>query len=193
MKHWILNPVEDKMKTQYKILIASIPIISIFLFLQAPLIIGQPECNDEILDIDYDCDLWNNWDWVYYNLFENYKVFTDLDHAKAIKEYSMIETSCNNSTGHLDSKCFVNSFEKCESASIKQMGYTFEGDPIFSYATIIPKQSCTIHFKMDVSLDKWKGIANPDIIEDTCTNIQLSEHKINLQCENAQRIIQLRG
>ena len=64
------------MKTQYKILIVSILIISIFSFLHAPLIIGQPECNDEIINIDYDCDLWSNWDWIYYNLFENYFILT---------------------------------------------------------------------------------------------------------------------
>ena len=183
------------MKTKFKIIITSIVFISVLLFLQAPLIIGQPECNDEIINMDYDCNQWSNWDWIYHNLFANYGVLTDTGHvnAKAIKQYSTMETSCNNSTSYPDGGCFVDSFEKCESASIKQMGYTIEGDPIFSYATVMPEDSCTIHFKMDVSLDKWKGVANPGIIEDICTDVQLSEHKINFQCKNDQHIIQLRG
>jgi hypothetical protein len=58
------------MKTRYKILIISIIIIIILLFLRAPLITGQPECNDEISSIDNDCNLWSNWDWIYYSIFE---------------------------------------------------------------------------------------------------------------------------
>lgn len=56
------------MKNRYKILIIGIVIISVLLFLQAPSIMGQPECNGEIIHTDYSCSLWNNWNWIEYEL-----------------------------------------------------------------------------------------------------------------------------
>lgn len=53
-----------KMKTRYKIFIIGIVIITSLMFLQAPSILGQPVCNDG------DCDVWTNWDLIYYNIFE---------------------------------------------------------------------------------------------------------------------------
>lgn len=29
---------------------------------------GQPDCNDETIRSDYDCPLWDNWDWIEFEL-----------------------------------------------------------------------------------------------------------------------------
>ena len=104
----------------------------------------------------------------------------------------MMKASCNNSTGQPDGECFVNAFENCESARIKQMGSTVEGDPIFYYATIMPEDSCKIHLEIDISLDKWKGIATEGIIQRTCTDVKLSEYHLDFQCGDESQRIQLR-
>lgn len=65
------------MKTRYKILIISIVIISIIWFLLSPSFFGQPECSScELIEDDfmicpddYDCALWNNWEWIYSSIF----------------------------------------------------------------------------------------------------------------------------
>jgi len=106
------------------------------------------------------------------------------------RRYAMMKATCNDSTGKPDGECFVNAFEKCESARIKQMSPTFEGDPIFFYATIVPADSCSIHFEIDTSLDKWGGVTK-GISETTCTDVQLSKHHLDFQCGDEQHRIQL--
>jgi len=98
-----------------------------------------------------------------------------------IRDYTMMKASCNNSTGHPDGECFMKSFEKCESARIKQMSATIEGDPIFYYATIVPEDSCSIHFEKDTSLDKWGG-ASKGITKRVCVDVQLYGHYLEFQC-----------
>jgi len=63
-------------RTRFKILIIGFVIISILLFLRAPLIIGQPECNDEIVSTDYDCRLWSNWNWIEIELLHCWELNT---------------------------------------------------------------------------------------------------------------------
>jgi len=111
---------------------------------------------------------------------------------QATRHYVMINASCNNIEGKPDGQCFVNAFENCESATVKQMSHSVEGDPIFHYVRIMPEDSCNIHFKMDVSLDKWKGIASPDIIEEICTDVTLDENNLHFVCGDGERRISLR-
>jgi len=106
------------------------------------------------------------------------------------KEYDNLETTCNDSLGKPDGDCFVNAFEKCESASIKQSSGTVEGDPVYHYATIIPDNSCSIHYKLDISRDRFKGVFVGNI-ETTCTNVQIINTQMFLQCEDGEQMIPL--
>lgn len=96
-----------------------------------------------------------------------------------IRNYAMMKASCNNNTGHPDGDCFMKSFEKCESARIKQSLTTIEGDPIFFYATIVPENSCTIQFVVDSREDKY---SDQTITERTCQDAQLLENSISFRC-----------
>ena len=160
------------MKTKLKIII--IGIIVILAFVSLLYVPAYFECS-EGLQLDLSCSF--------------HDVFVV---APEIRHYTMVKASCNNSEGKPDGQCFVNAFENCESAKIKQMSFSFEGDPIFYYATIVPEDSCRIHFEMDISLDKWKGVATPGIIQDTCTYVQFSEPRLDFQCGDEQYVIQLR-
>lgn len=107
------------------------------------------------------------------------------------KEYENTETTCNDSLGKPDGECFVNAFKKCESASIKQRSGTLEGDLIYQYATIIPDDSCSIHYKLDVSRDRFKGVFVGNI-ETTCTDVQIIDTQMFLQCIDKEQMIPLR-
>lgn len=150
------------MKTRYKILIAIVSISSIGILLF------------EISD----------------NFFNG--LIHDMKKDDAIKKYQMLDTTCNDINGVPDGVCFINAFDECKSATIKHMSSTFEGDPIFYYATIIPDDSCQIHLEMDISQDKWKGIATKGLIQKNCTDIQLEEHKIQFQCNDEEYVFYLR-
>ena len=62
------------------------------------------------------------------------RIIHDIDKSNSIKNYELLETTCNSDNGEPDGECFINAFDECKSAKIKQMGSTFEGDPIFYYA-----------------------------------------------------------
>lgn len=104
--------------------------------------------------------------------------------------YSMKNASCNNSQNYPDVECFIKSFEKCESASIKQLSYTIEGDPIFSYATVVPEDSCNILFESDNSQDTW-GAPDKGLRKIMCTDVYLSDYNLIFQCEDIQHGIRL--
>ncbi len=119
------------------------------------------------------------------------RIIHDMDKSNSIKNYEMLETACNGIHGKLDGECFINAFDECKSAKIKQMSSTFEGDPIFYYAHIILSEPCTIHFAIDTSQDTWGGITK-GFHQKTCTDAQLDKHAINLQCDDGQQMIPLR-
>ncbi len=150
------------MKSRYKILIAIISVSSIGILLFE---ISDNFSNDLIRDMIKD---------------------------DAIKNYQMLDTTCNDANGKPDAECFINAFDECKSATIKHMGSTFEGDPIFYYVAIMPEDSCQIHLEIDISQDKWKGIATKGIIQRTCTDIQLEEYKIQFQCGDDEYAFYLR-
>jgi hypothetical protein len=150
------------MKTRYKILIAVICIFSTSVVLF------------EILD----------------NFFRS--MIHDINKDNAIKNYQTLETTCNDVNEKPNGKCFSDAFDECKFATIKHMGSTFEGDPVFYYATIVPGDSCQIHLKKDISHDKWKGITTNGIMQRTCTGIHLEEHKMQFQCYDEEFTIYLR-
>ncbi len=115
-----------------------------------------------------------------------------VNNSDAIKHYANTTASCNNSAGQPDGECFLNAFKKCESARIKQMIITTEGDPIFSYATIMSENPCSIHFEVDTSQDKYRGIDAKGIMYITCTDMYLEKHAITFQCNDEQYNIRLK-
>lgn len=150
------------MKTKYKILFVIISVLSLGVLLF------------EILD-NFTSDL-----------------IHDMKKNDAIKNYQMLDTTCNDANGKPDGECFTNAFDECNSATIKYMASTVEGDPIFYYAEIVPEDLCQIHFERDVSQDKWKGVATKGLIENTCTDILLEEYKMEFQCYDEKYTIYLR-
>ena len=81
------------------------------------------------------------------------RLIHDMDKSNSIKNYEMLKTTCNDANGEPDGECFINAFDECKPAKIKQMDSTFEGDPIFYYAHVILSEPCTIHFAVDNSQD----------------------------------------
>ncbi len=119
------------------------------------------------------------------------RMIHDMDKSNSIKNYEMLETTCNSDNGEPDGECFINAFDECEPARIKQMSSTFEGDPIFYYAHVILSEPCTIHFAIDNSQDAWGGISK-GLHQKTCVDAQLDKYTINFQCDNEQQTIPLR-
>ena len=122
--------------------------------------------------------------------------FYDLIHNmrkdNAIKNYQMVETTCNMDNGKPDGECFVNAFDECKYATIKHMDSTFDGDPVFYYAAVLPDDSCQIQFEKDISQDRWKGVATKGLIQKTCTDVLLEKNKIQFQCYDEDHTIYLR-
>ena len=119
------------------------------------------------------------------------RIIHDMYKSNSIKNYEMMETTCNRDNGELDGECFINAFDECKSARINQMGSTFDGDPIFYYAHVILSDPCTIHFAIDNSQDAWGGMAK-GLHQKTCIDAQFDKHAINFQCDNEHRMIPLR-
>jgi|GEM_PF-5694639 len=86
------------------------------------------------------------------------RLIQDMNKSNSIKNYEMLETTCNGTNGEPNGECFINAFNECKSAGIKQIGSTVEGDPIFYYANVVLSEPCTIHFAIDTSLDTWGGM-----------------------------------
>ncbi len=58
------------MKIRYKIIIIVVIIVIVIFWLRSESSFGQPECLDELITKDYDCSLWSNLDWIYYNIIK---------------------------------------------------------------------------------------------------------------------------
>ena len=119
------------------------------------------------------------------------RLIQDMNKSNSIKNYEMLETTCNGTNGEPNGECFINAFNECKSAGIKQIGSTVEGDPIFYYANVVLSEPCTIHFAIDTSLDTWGGMTK-GLHQKTCTDAQLDKYAINLQCGDEQQMIPLR-
>ena len=107
----------------------------------------------------------------------------DIDKSNSIKNYELLETTCNGDNGEPDGECFIDAFDECKPARIKQMGSTFEGDPIFYYAHIKLSEPCTIHLAIDTSQDAWGG-ATKGLHQKTCTDATLNYYSMTLLCND---------
>lgn len=90
--------------------------------------------------------------------------------STSFMQYNATGTTCNDTLGKPDVDCFLNAFEECKSASIKNKVNTVEGDPIFLYADIM--SDCQISVRIDNSLDKFSGKLTEDAI---CFDVKLDE------------------
>ena len=116
------------------------------------------------------------------NSFPN-NLIHDINKSNSIRNYETLETTCNDANGEPNGECFIDAFDECKSARIKQMGSTFEGDPIFYYAHVILSEPCTVHFAIDTSHDTW-GRATKGLHQKICTDVTLNNHSITLLCND---------
>jgi len=86
---------------------------------------------------------------------------------------------CNDSLGKPDGECFVNSYDDCEPAIIKQSIRSTEGDLVFSYAQVL-SDSCTISFVFDDRYDKHG--ADKSITKQICRDAQISDNFLTFLC-----------
>ena len=94
-------------------------------------------------------------------------------------QYDSFPSTCNNSLGDPNGNCFVNAFEKCETAMIKNKVNTVEGDAVFFYAQIIFADGCDIFFKVDDSRDAY---GNGSLMDGTvCFDVRVSDNEQNLE------------
>ena len=105
----------------------------------------------------------------------------DIARLNSIQNYEAVEATCNAAGAEPDGTCFINAFDECRSASIKQMLFSFEGDPIFYYAHVIQSEPCTIRFTIDTSQDVWGG-QNKGLHHKICTDATVDAHHIYLLC-----------
>ncbi len=113
------------------------------------------------------------------------RIIHEMVKSNSIKNYELLETTCNSDNGEPDGECFINAFDECKSAKIKQMRSTFEGDPVFYYVHVILSEPCTIHFAIDTSQDAWGGISK-GLHQKTCTVATLNNHSITLLCNDGE-------
>lgn len=83
-----------------------------------------------------------------------------------------------NALGIDDISCFVDSFNQCLPAKIKNTHHTIEGDPITIIAMI--KSECSIDVFDDSTQDRF---SKQEITRYTCNNIKLDDNYLHLiQC-----------
>ena len=78
-----------------------------------------------------------------------------LDTTDNFARYDSYPSTCNNLLGKPDADCFIQAFESCKPATIKDKSITVHGDPVFSYAQIVLRDGCNILFVVDDSLDAY--------------------------------------
>ena len=109
----------------------------------------------------------------------------------ADKTYNAIHATCNDILGKPNGKCFVNAFENCEYASIKNMYSTVEGNQVYSEAHIEIDGTCSITYAVFDRDSKWRDATVSPVSVKTCTNAQLNHDQIILQCGDEQHVFPL--
>ena len=128
------------------------------------------------------------------SLIPNFRPLVDgiMDKEESQRQYDTTTATCNNViTGKPDGKCFVNSFEACKHASIKNKISTFEGDPVFLYA-YIDVDDCKIRHMTDLRLDEFSSMSDRMFHSSLCTNVQSDENNLYFECEGGERMLSLR-
>lgn len=127
------------------------------------------------------------------SLIPNFRPFVDtvLD-KEGQRQYDATPATCNDIiTGKPDGQCFVNAFEKCEHASIKNTVSTVEGDPVFLYA-YVDVDDCKIHHSLDLRLDRFSSKSDQTFHSFVCTSVQPNDYGLSFQCGEGQQMLSLR-
>jgi len=89
---------------------------------------------------------------------------------------------CNNSLDQPDFECFVDSFERCNPATIFVTRYTIEGDPIFSSGIVIATDdSCFLDFVIDTRQDRF---GSQKIEHRICSDVTLDKEMLTFHCDD---------
>ena len=115
-----------------------------------------------------------------------------LDKEEAQRQYDTTPATCNDAlTGKPDGKCFLDSFESCRHASIKNSVNTFEGDPVFLYA-YVDIDDCKIRHMIDLRLDEFSSIPDRTFHSSLCTNVKSDDHTLYFECDDGEQMLSLR-
>ncbi|MCV0367579.1 MAG: hypothetical protein K5798_10015 [Nitrosopumilus sp.] len=109
----------------------------------------------------------------------------------ADKTYNAMHATCNDILGKPDGECFVNAFENCEYASIKNMHSTVEGNLVYSEAHIEIDGTCSITYAVFDQDSKWRDTTVSPVSVRMCTNVQLNNEQIFLQCDGEPYVFPL--
>lgn len=175
------------MKTRYKIILIGMIIISTFIIIPSAItLISSSYCQSifPVECVSYSISLLPDFGFV---LSDALWWMTDAD-----KNYNAIHATCNDLLGKPDGKCFVNAFENCEYASIKNMHSTVEGNQVYSEAHIEIDGTCSITYAVFDRDSKWRDVYVSPVTVKTCTNAQLNHDQIILQCDDTQHVFPLK-
>ena len=100
---------------------------------------------------------------------------------KSQRLYDKSPATCNDFTGKPDSQCFLNALQECSHASIKNMQYSVEGDPIYYYA-YIDVDDCLPRYSMDARQDRFAGQDSKELAL-VCDDAELDSDGILFTCE----------
>jgi len=152
------------MKTRYKIILIGVILISIFVVIPSVITLISSSYCQSIFPVEcmsYSISLIPNFGFVFSDVLW---WMTDAD-----KTYNAIPTTCNNILGKPDGECFVNAFENCEYASIKNMHSTVEGDQVYSEAHIETDGICSITYAVFDRNSKWRDTYTSPVSVKACT------------------------
>ena len=173
------------MKTRNKIILIAAILISGFIVIPSTITLGSTfYCNSIYPE---ECVSYS------ISLIPNFRPFMDtvLDDEEGQRQYDTTPATCNDILGKPDGGCFVEAFEKCKHASIKNMVNTIEGDPVFLYA-YIDIDDCKIRHSVDSRLDRFSNMSDQTLQSIICTKVQLNGYDLSFQCGDEQRMLSLR-
>jgi len=109
--------------------------------------------------------------------------------ATQVSEPEPLKTSqnskeCNDNSGEPDFECFVESFEKCQSATISITRNTIKGDPIFFSGIVIVKDgSCFLDFAIDSTQDR---LSSKEITHRVCSDVYFEDEFFTFECDDGK-------
>ena len=101
---------------------------------------------------------------------------------KSQRLYDKSPATCNDFAGKPDGQCFVDALQECRHASIKNMQYSVEGDPIYYYA-YIDVDDCLPRYSMDARQDRFAGQDSKELAT-ICDAAKLDSNGILFTCED---------
>ena len=91
---------------------------------------------------------------------------------------------CNSDSGVPDYECFIESFEKCQSATISITRNTIEGDPVFFTGIVISKDdSCHLDFAIDSTQDRF---GSEGITHRICSDVYFEDGFFTFECDDGK-------